>query len=41
MDFTYDKYLAPMAIEKNQNPGSRFGELPATQHWRLNQFAKF
>ena len=25
MDFTYNKYSAPTAIEKNQNPGSRFG----------------
>jgi hypothetical protein len=25
MDFTSDKYSAPMAIEKNQNPGSCFG----------------
>ena len=25
IDFTLDRYLAPMAIEKNQDPGSHFG----------------
>ena len=25
MDFSYNEGLAPMAIEKNQNPGGRFG----------------
>ena len=28
MDFSYNEGLAPMAIEKKQNPGERFGALP-------------
>ena len=28
MDFSKNEVLAPMAVEKKQNPGERFGALP-------------
>ena len=36
MDFTLDKYSAPMAIEKIKIPGAVL-ELPAKQHCQLGQ----
>ena len=40
MDFTLDKYSAPMAIEKIKILGAVL-ELPAKHHCRFGQFGQF